>query len=142
MKKIIFLLLTLIYSWHSQAQLFEVATCNGNIASNVYGPMNSTTNSSATNRTAVIYPASQLAGISGQELTSIYFKRVTASGVMGGTPNFKIYLKETTAVDFGSSAIDWSTEIATATLVYDSDPAAAVGTNAGWKKVFVLSNSF
>ena len=141
MKKIIFLLLTLIYSWHSQAQLFEVATCNGGIASNTYGPMNSTTNSSATNRTAVIYPASQLVGISGQELTSIYFKRVTASGVMGGTPNFKIYLKETTATDFGSTAIDWSTEIATATLVYDSDPASAVGTNAGWKS-FVLSTPF
>ena len=141
MKKITYLLFVFFLSWQVNAQLFQVATCNGTIASNVYGPMNSTTNASATNRTAVIYPASQLVGIAGQELTDVYFKRLTAAGAIGGTPNFKVYLKETTATDFGAGAIDWATEIATATLVYDADPAASAGTTAGWKN-FAFSTNF
>src|SRR5690606_5819726 len=83
----------------------------------------------------------QLVPIAGQTLNALYFKRITASGTMGGSPNFKLYLKETTATDFGTTAIDWATEIASATLVYDSNPSTATGSSAGWKS-FALSTNF
>jgi hypothetical protein len=60
---------------------------------------------------------------------------------MTGTPNFKVYLKETPNLDFGAAAIDWATTITGATLVYDSNPVAASVGAAGWKQ-FVFSNNF
>ncbi|HLF52239.1 T9SS type A sorting domain-containing protein [Flavobacterium sp.] len=142
MKKITLVIIFIVMSvTSSKAQLFTIPTCNGTIGSNLYGPMNSITTANATNRTAVIYPSSQLTGIAGQILNGVYFKRIAASGTMAGTPNFKVYLKETPAIDFGASAIDWATQIATATLVYDSDPTASVGSTAGWKN-FVFSSNF
>ncbi|MBS4040701.1 MAG: fibronectin type III domain-containing protein, partial [Flavobacteriales bacterium] len=133
-------MLLLVSTW-MQAQLFQVATCNGTIASNTYGPMNSTATSGATNRTAVIYPSSQLAGMSGQTLNAIYFKRLGAAGAMTGTPNFKVYLKQTSLTTFGTGAQDWATLISGATLVYDTNPSAAIGTTLGWKQ-FQFSNNF
>ncbi|MDD2984224.1 MAG: hypothetical protein PHQ74_12630, partial [Crocinitomicaceae bacterium] len=111
-------------SFNANAQLFNVAgTCTMNVASTTYGPMNSSTNSSATNRTAVVYPASQLIGIAGQELTSIYFNRIGVTpDPTAGTPNFKLYLKETSSIDFGAGGLDWATVVTGATLVYDSNP--------------------
>ncbi|WNM18306.1 T9SS type A sorting domain-containing protein [Flavobacterium capsici] len=141
MKKITFYLFMLLSFSSIKAQLYQVPLCNGTIASNTYGPMNSVATANATNRTAVIYPSAQLAPIAGQTLTSLYFNRLTATGSMSGAPNFRIYLKETSQTDFGATAIDWATETATATLVYNSDPTSVVGSNAGWKN-FVLSNNF
>jgi len=132
-------LLTFVLS--GNAQLFRVATCNGTIASNTYGPMNSVATVNATNITASIYPSSQLTGIAGQILNAVYFNRITATGTMAGTPNFKVYLKETTATDFGASAITWATELTGATLVYDSNPATSTGSSAGWK-AFPFSTNF
>src|SRR5690554_4588520 len=125
------------------AQLYQVAgTCTMNVASTTYGPMNSSTNSSATNRTAVIYPASQLTGVAGQELTAIYFNRIGATAdPTGGTPNFKLYFKETSSITFGSGAVDWSTLIDGATLVYDANPLTAISGGLGWKQI-VLSNNY
>ncbi|WP_313807534.1 GEVED domain-containing protein [Flavobacterium sp.] len=141
MKKITFLLIALFLGFLAQAQLYQVPYCNGTISSNTYGPMNSVAGANATSRTAVIYPSSQLSGIFAQTLTSIYFSRMTATGTMGGAPNFKIYLKETANADFGAGALDWATEIATATLVYDSNPATETGSSSGWKS-FALSTNF
>lgn len=123
------------------AQLFQVATCNNNVGSNLYGPMNSIIAANATSRIASIYPSSQLTAIAGQTLTGSYFKRNAATGAMAGTPNFKIYLKEVTITDFGATALDWATAITGATLVYDSNPTASVGTSAGWKG-FTFSTNF
>jgi len=124
----------------SYAQLFTINSCS-NLGSNTYGPMYSGTTANSNNRTAVIYPSSQLSSLAGQTLNAMYFQRSSATGTMAGTPNFKIYLKEVSAIDWGSSAIDWATEITGATLVYDSDPAAIVGSDAGWKS-FPLSTNF
>jgi hypothetical protein len=134
--------LSLGFSFKSNAQLFNVAgTCTMTVASNVYGPMNSSTNSTATSRTAVIYPVSQLTGIALQELTSIYFNRIGAlPDPTGGTPNFKLYLKETTSLDFGAAALDWTTAIAGATLVYDSNPLTAMQGGLGWKQIVFSTN--
>ncbi|GAA4768296.1 MULTISPECIES: T9SS type A sorting domain-containing protein [Flavobacterium] len=141
MKKITFLLVTFFISLQINAQLYQVPTCSGGISTNIYGNMNSVATANATSRSAIIYPATQLAGISGQVLNAVYFKRMAASGTMGGSPTLKVYLKETSATDFGAAAIDWATEIATATLVYDSNPSVATGSSAGWKS-FSFSNNF
>ena len=140
MKKITFLLVAFFLCLQINAQLYQVPTCSGGISTNIYGNMNSVATANATSRSAMIYPATQLAGISGQVLNAVYFKRMTATGTMGGSPTLKVYLKETSATDFGATAIDWATEIATATLVYNSNPSVATGSSAGWKSFSFSSN--
>lgn len=138
MKKITLLLLMLVSSV-TYGQLFTVAQCNS-LGSNTYGPMYSIATANASSRTAVIYPASQIIGLAGQDLSSIYFDRANA-GAMVGSPNFKVYLKEVNEADFGAGDLDWATAIASATLVYDSNPINAVGTDTGWKS-FDFSTNF
>jgi hypothetical protein len=135
MKKITLkmLLLLAFSTFNLNAQIWSIPSCSQSLGTTVYGPMFSTASGNATNRTAIIYPASQLSGISGQTLNKMFFKRNTAAGTMAGTPNFKIYLKEVTISDFGAADLNWASEIAAATLVYDSNPVAAVGSTAGWK---------
>lgn len=140
MKKITLLLLLLFSIGELNAQIWTINSCS-NLGSNTYGPMYSTATANANNRTAVIYPASQLGTLSAQTLNAMYFQRNTTTGTMAGTPNFKIYLKEVTATDWGTTAIDWATETTGATLVYDSNPASIVGSDAGWKS-FPLSTNF
>lgn len=74
-------------------------------------------------------------------LTGTYFRRLATSGSLPAGTTFKIYLKNTTITDFGSGSPDWATEISTATLVYDSDPATAVGSTSGFKQ-FSHSTNF
>lgn len=128
----------------SKAQYFIVSECSGTptggLGTNLYGPMYSVATANAASRTAIIYPASQLGGIAGATLTSLYFHRFTTTGTMAGTPNYKIYLKEVSASDWGSGSPDWATETASATLVYDSDPAAIVGSAGGWKNFPFMTN--
>jgi len=126
----------------SFGQMFPVAgTCTNTVTTNTYGTLNSTTNGSATSRGAIIYNASQLAGISGSTLTSIYFLKANATNLTG-TPNFKVYLKETTSTDFGSGALSWTTAVAGATLVYDGNPSTAVAGAAGMKGFVFTTNFF
>jgi len=140
MKKIT-LLFMLFVGFVSYGQLWTINSCSAELGSSSYGPMSSVATANAVSRTAIIYPAAQLAGISGQELTSMYFKRTTGTGAMAGTANFKIYLKETTATDWGAGGLDWATATTGATLVYDSNPASSVGSSAGWKN-FTFSTNF
>jgi hypothetical protein len=104
--------------------------------------MYTTSTANAISRIAVIYPASQLTDIAGRVLSAAYFNRGTATGSIAGTPNFKIYLKEVSATDWGGSAITWSSEIAGATLVFNNDPAPIVGSSDGWKLFPFTSNFF
>ncbi|RRJ90205.1 T9SS C-terminal target domain-containing protein [Flavobacterium macacae] len=139
MKKIT-LLLMLFVGMLSYGQIWSIASCSSELGSSNYGPMYSTATANATSRTAVIYPSAQLTSIAEQVLTSIYFKRLTAAEMLG-TPNLKIYLKETASDNWGTASIDWSTSITGATLVYDSNPVTALGTSAGWKS-FEFSTNF
>ena len=137
MKKLnfLFLFLMCIFAYQTyEAQNFTVTTCSTGVASNTYGPMNSNSTANSKNRTAFILPASQLSALGGGILTGTYFRRLATSGSLPAGTTFKIYLKNTAINDFGSSAPDWATEISTATLVYDSDPAAAVGSTSGFKQ--------
>ena len=133
------LLLALLGSQFSWAQLYPVAgTCTGGIGTTLYAPASST-NSLSTSRHAVIYPASQLSGIAGQTLSSLYLWKFSTADMVG-TPNLKIYLKETTATDLGASAVDWSTVSTGATLVYDGNPVTATAGVAGWKQLVFSTN--
>lgn len=123
-----------------QAQFYTVPTCS-TTGTTTYGPMYSTSTANATSRYAYIYPSTQLTGISGTTISDIYFNRTTTTGSMTAGGNFKIYLAEVAQIGWGSTALDWSTAIAGATLVYDGDPSAIVGSTAGWKK-FPLSPNF
>ena len=119
MKKItIFILLFLLGLSSLQAQMFTVPTCSSTSSSN-YGPMYSLANANATSRTAVVYPSVQLGTLAGKTINGMYFHRTSTTGAMMGNPNFKIYVKEITAPDFGAGALDWATAITDATLVYD-----------------------
>lgn len=99
--------------------------------SNLYGPMYTVVTANATSRSASIYPASQLAPVAGKTLTHIWFHRGNGTA-LAGTPAYKLYLKPVSATDWGAAAITWATEITGATLVYDGNPAALIGTTNGW----------
>ena len=131
----------MFFATTSYAQLFSITECLATVDSNANGPMYSVAAANATNRTAALYPAAQLTGIAGQTLNTLYYKRLTATGSMAGTPNFKVYMKEVTATDFGAGSLDWATAITGATLVYDSNPATSVGSSAGFKG-FPMSTNF
>lgn len=122
-------------------QSFTLATCSSGLTTNTYGPMNSVTATDSKNRIAFIIPASQLATIANGTITSTYFKRLSSSGSLNSTTNFKIYLKNVTVTDFGAADLDWASEIGTATPVYDSNPDTAVGSTSGYKK-FLHSTNF
>jgi hypothetical protein len=140
MKKILFTLfsfaISFIYSYAQPA--WTIAKCT-NLGSTTYGPMYSTSTANANNRTAVIYPSSQLTALAGSSLSSIFFNRTTTSGSMAGTPTFKIYMMETASVDWGAGSLDWASAIGSATLVFDGNPASIVGSAAGWKEFSLIA---
>ncbi|MBK1895725.1 T9SS type A sorting domain-containing protein [Chryseobacterium paridis] len=138
---LLFVLFVSLMAYQSYSgQAYPVATCSVGVSSNTYGPMNSNSTADSKNRTAFILRASQLDAISNGTITSTYFRRLSSSGTLNNTANFKIYLKNTTMSDFGSGSPDWATEIGTATLVYDSNPDTAVGSTAGFKQFLHTAN--
>lgn len=149
MKKIYLPILLLLFFQFSYSQPFITIGTNGGAgtyasAANTYGPF--TTNTTISwNRHAYIYPVSLLTGMSSNStIDSLFFPRVSLSGLYGiltGTVNCKIYLKNTSATDFGAAALDWSTESASATLVYNSDPTAVISNTGGFKK-FILTTPY
>ena len=129
----VFFCLSWAISLTANAQQWKSGTCAMNIGTNLYS-VNSVTTAGATSRTATIYQASQgYACLAGTALTTLYMNRFAGTAALTGSPNLKIYLKETTAIDYGAAALDWATEIATATLVYDGNPSAIIGTTTGLK---------
>ncbi len=149
MKKIYFPILPLLFFQISFSQAFITIGTNGGAGTyassmNMYGPF--TTNTTVSwNRHAYIYPASLLTGMSANStIDSLFFPRVSLSGLYGmlsGMVNCKIYLKNTVATDFGAASLDWSTESASSTLVYDDDPTDSIGSFGGFKS-FILSTPF
>ncbi|WP_449398874.1 hypothetical protein [Chryseobacterium wanjuense] len=85
-------------------QSFSVATCSSNVDNITYSVMRSNTTANEKQRMAFIIPASQLVDIANGTITSTYFRRATTSGSLNAGTTFKIYLKNTTATDFGSGS--------------------------------------
>ncbi len=111
--------------------------------SNAYGIMRTITTSNSWNRNAYIYPTSLVNTIpTNSTITSLdfYASNASAASLPAGS-NFKLYIKNTISSDFGAASLDWTTEIATATLVYDGDPATIIGSASGFKQ-FPFSSGF
>ncbi len=121
---------------NAQTPDFVVTYCSGlpGLGTNTYGPMYSSATANSTSRTAFIYQASELTGISGEDIGSLFFNRYTTSGTIAGPASFKIYLKEVSNSDFGAGALDWATATSGATLVFDGNPAPIAGSSDGWKE--------
>ena len=116
------------------AQTLTIGSGSFVTASNQYGPFRTISTANQWNRNAYIYPATLVNAIpSGSSINSIEFYRDGTIGVTG-TLTCKIYLKNTAAIDFGTSAIDFIAEEGSATLVYNSDPTTIIGTTAGYKQ--------
>lgn len=123
--------------WIGEGQFVSVYTNN-----NDYGPMRSRADSASSSRYAMIYAASSLSRIaSGQAISALEFMRGGVATIDMSSAQFKIYLKNSTRPDFGAGNINWVTEAASATLVYDADPSAVVDTGIGYKR-FILSTPF
>ncbi|MDR6158192.1 hypothetical protein QF023_001708 [Chryseobacterium sp. SLBN-27] len=135
------LIICLITNQSYFAQAFTLQTCSSHVDSYSWGtPLRSSTVANDKSRSVYIIPASQLSAISDGILTSTYFYRYTPTGVLNADTTLKIYLKNTAATTY-ASAPTWSTEIASATLVYDGNPQNIVGNSAGYKK-FPHSTNF
>jgi hypothetical protein len=108
-----------------------------------FGIMRSNTTANSWNRNAYIYPQSLFTTIAtNSTINSLEFESSNFSGAtLAADAAFKIYIKNTTSADFGTSSLTWATEIATATLVYNGTPSSIVGTNSGFKK-FTFSSGF
>ena len=150
------LIAILVFAFHNliaQTDSIPIGTNSGAGSAantnNYYGPMMTNNTGALWNRHAYIYPSSLFASLpNGAPINTIGFPRSTTTfvtfGTLQGTVSFKIYLKNTTATDFGAANLDWATESATATLVYNgisTDIINIVGSSYGLKK-FALSTNF
>lgn len=130
----LFILSLLIFSTELFSQSVTIGVGQFTSTTNLYGPMRSTASATQYNRHAYIYPASLLGPLShGDVITSVAFER-TGTAAMSGNPNFKIYIGNHVDSDWGSGSILWDTTAASYTLVYDTDPTAAVGASAGLRE--------
>lgn len=130
---ILFFLLT---SFNSFAQ-YTIVGQNSFAGTNVYGPMTSDVNDNqAYSRHAYIYPAATLGVLQhGDSIRSVeYFKSSNSS--FRGTPNFKIFMNNSSAADFGPGNIHWpdrTTRFGTQ-KVFDANPSSIAGSTTGWKR--------
>ena len=130
-KTILFTLLSLLSFSPVLAQYTQVGT--GGFQSFTYGPMSTIDSTPFFNRHAYIYPAGSISGLShGDTIRSISFMR-TGSDTLAGIANFKIYLKNTSKANFGSSALNWKAEVRDSgmTLVYSKNPREDIGSQPG-----------
>ncbi|MEO7309172.1 MAG: T9SS type A sorting domain-containing protein [Chitinophagaceae bacterium] len=135
------LLVLLLSQQNANAQSITIGGGTFVTATNTYGPFRSIASASQWNRNAYIYPTSLVNTIpSGSTVNSIeFFRDGTLAAV--GTLTCKIYLKNTSATDFGAANLDWIAEAATATLVYSGDPTTIFGATTGFKQ-FPVSPAF
>ncbi len=120
-----------------------ITVASGTTNSITYGPLYTTGTALArSSRHAYIYPQGLLTGLAnGDFITSIEFNRATATGSLTPGGNYKIYLKNYNDNTWGAGTLSFATAITGATLVYDSDPASNIGSDAGWKS-FAFSNPY
>ncbi len=137
----ILLAVTLLFGVEISAQSITVGVGQFVTASNTYGPMRSNTTADHCNRHAYIYPASLLTGLNhGANISSIEFNKNNANDMIGGE-TFKIYIKNSATTEWPAGALDWTTAITGAILVYDGAPQTVVAGDVGFKK-FLFSSPF
>jgi hypothetical protein len=86
-----------------------------------------------------IYKASEIiaGGVFGGSVKKIRWYKTDVNGYTANNGEFKIYVKPTAAVEFTTTTVDWTTEVAGATLVYSSN-TQNLNTAVGWQE-FALS---
>ncbi|MBA4302774.1 MAG: hypothetical protein C0424_00960 [Sphingobacteriaceae bacterium] len=102
---------------------------------NDYGPIRNMPTSAASGRWAYIYSASLLTGINnGAQISSLsFFRRSPGITMPANFPcNLKIYMRNSTANDFGAGNIDWVAGAATARKVFDGSPQPFLGSVDGF----------
>ena len=128
---------SVFFSEKTQAQFSITIGTGATGNSYLYAPVYSFgTTAARYERIAYVYPASTLTGLNpGQVISSFEFNRQSATGSYTAGANWKIYVKNISATDWGAGTLDWATSIVGATKVFDGDPQAFVGTTAGWRNV-------
>jgi hypothetical protein len=103
---------------------------------NDYGPIRNLPNSAASGRWAYIYPDSLCTQILGSNstITSLSFVRRNQGLILPHdfAATLKIYLKNSTAIDFGPSNIHWVQKANTAQLVYSGNPKSILCADSGF----------
>ncbi len=108
---------------------------------NDFGPMRTQLAGAASGRWAFIYPRTTVSGIpAGAEIRSLEFRREGTASITN-TPNMKIYLRNATDSVYPAGNLNWVSQSAAATLVYNGNPTAEGGNSAGFKR-FTLSTPF
>ncbi len=111
---------------------------SGTAGSHLYNPFYTWYQAPRAFRSATIYSGSFLTPIPvGSTITSLEWYRIASSdGVsMPSGNNLKIYLQNTTQDNFGSAALTW--DVSAATLVFNGDPSAFMGSSEGWRKLLL-----
>ena len=126
-----FILLFILCSPSTFAQYTQVG--EGGFASSFYGPLSSDTSTPFYSRYAYIYNANTIDQVKdGDQITALAFKH-NAFDTLDGNCTFKIYLKTTPNLDFGTGSLNWLAETRNGmTLVYEGNPSGAVGDRPGW----------
>ncbi len=102
---------------------------------NDYGPIRNSPTSAASGRWAYIYSASLLTRITnGAQISSLsFFRRSPGISMPANFPcNLKIYMRNSTANDFGAGNINWETGAAGARKVFDGNPQPFLGSAEGF----------
>ena len=135
-----FLLLTAVFAGNVHSQQITISG-SGTLNSHLYGgPLYTQTGGARSYRSASIYPESLLSGmLTGSVINQLQFSRSNNGPSLPTGNNLKLYLMNTTTTGWGVAALPWN--VSSATLVYDGDPSAIVGTTSGFK-AFALANSF
>ncbi len=124
---------SLLFSLQSNAQSVTIGPSATTTAIITYGPMTSGTTAARYNRHAYIYPASLFPDITnGDRIDAFAFKKAVTTAPTGASV-FKIYVKNINLTDWGTGNVNWTTEIANATLVYNASPNTILGSTSGFK---------
>lgn len=118
----------------SNAQVLILS--NSNFAGSSFaGPINTSVSAGAASRYAYIFPASVVNTlVHGDTIGSISFLRNGGGGSISGNCNMKIYMRMTSASDYGAGSINWvnQTTVTGMKKVYDTIPTAEIGSIDGW----------
>ncbi|MBL7743093.1 MAG: gliding motility-associated C-terminal domain-containing protein [Chitinophagaceae bacterium] len=127
----------LICNFFASAQTVTIEG-TGTTSSYLYSPMYTFNAAPRSLRIAYIYSQSLLSTMpAGSNIINLQFSRNSATGTLPAGNNLKLYLMNTTATDWGTAALTWN--IASATLVYDGDPSAIVGSTNGYKSFALIA---
>jgi hypothetical protein len=114
----------LLGSFVSSAQISKIGS--GVFSSAAYGPTAIDTSADAYSRFAYTYPQASLDDLQHEDgITAISFFYRPFADLVGQT-SVKIYLNNSSQADFGSGTLNWETQTAQMTLVYQGDLQSAL----------------